>query len=183
MWKVARTVIYCSLWYGSIVSGFFLLTAPFVPLMLVCPSLFRKYVDRIFSFWEIYASASCLRPKALGLGSVLSCRKLQALLDFFGVKVVVSGDHILPSDSAILIMNHRTRLDWNFTWAAMYQACLPSVAAHKLKFILKNAIRHIPGPGEQFFAQFEIGSLMGSLERDVNVFRDIKEELCMARWA
>lgn len=44
-------------------------------------------------------------------------------------------------------MNHRTRVDWNFLWAAMYQACMPSVGCHKLKFILKDPIRHIPGPG------------------------------------
>lgn len=44
-------------------------------------------------------------------------------------------------------MNHRTRVDWNFLWAAMYQACLPNVATHRLKFVLKDPIRHIPGPG------------------------------------
>lgn len=65
----------------------------------------------------------------------------------FGVKIYVSGDHISPHESAVLVMNHRTRVDWNFLWAAMYQACLPSVGCHKLKFILKDPIRHIPGPG------------------------------------
>lgn len=45
-------------------------------------------------------------------------------------------------------MNHRTRVDWNFLWAAMYQACLPSIATHRLKFVLKDPIRHIPGPGK-----------------------------------
>lgn len=45
-------------------------------------------------------------------------------------------------------MNHRTRVDWNFLWAAMYQACMPDIACHRLKFILKDPIRHIPGPGE-----------------------------------
>lgn len=73
----------------------------------------------------------------------------QALLKLFGVKILVSGDHISPYESAILVMNHRTRVDWNFLWAAMYQACLPSVATHRLKFILKDPIRHIPGPGNR----------------------------------
>lgn len=68
-------------------------------------------------------------------------------MEVFGMKVVVSGDHILPDDSSIMIMNHRTRVDWNFLWGAMYQSCMPRVAAHKLKFVLKDPIRHIPGPG------------------------------------
>ncbi|XP_014204206.1 lysocardiolipin acyltransferase 1-like isoform X2 [Copidosoma floridanum] len=68
-------------------------------------------------------------------------------MEVFGMKVVVSGDHVRPNDSAILVMNHRTRVDWNFLWGAIYQACMPSVAEHKLKFILKDPIRHIPGPG------------------------------------
>lgn len=79
----------------------------------------------------------------------------QALMEFFGVKVVVSGDHILPDDSAILVMNHRTRVDWNFLWGAMYQACMPNVAAHKLKFVLKDPIRHIPGPGIRINQSFD----------------------------
>lgn len=68
----------------------------------------------------------------------------------FGVKIYVSGDHISPHESAVLVMNHRTRVDWNFLWAAMYQACMPNVACHRLKFILKDPIRHIPGPGKAF---------------------------------
>jgi lysocardiolipin and lysophospholipid acyltransferase len=73
--------------------------------------------------------------------------EFQALLNVLGVKIYVSGDHISPYESAVLVMNHRTRVDWNFLWAAMYQACMPSIACHKLKFILKDPIRHIPGPG------------------------------------
>ncbi|KAG7204896.1 hypothetical protein KM043_005292 [Ampulex compressa] len=91
-----------------------------------CPPRFRKCGDLLFSCWELYPTA---------------------LLKAFGVKVFVSGDHISPDESAVLVMNHRTRVDWNFLWAAMYQACLPSIASHKLKFVLKDPIRHIPGPG------------------------------------
>lgn len=80
-------------------------------------------------------------------------------MELLGIKIVVSGDHISPDDSAILVMNHRTRVDWNFLWGAMYQACLPRIAAHKLKFILKDPIRHIPGPGIcKFLFQFVIES-------------------------
>nr|CAD7598569.1 unnamed protein product [Timema genevievae] len=69
-----------------------------------------------------------------------------ALLEcILGTKIVVTGDSILPQEAALLVMNHRTRLDWNFLWAAMFHACQPM--AHRLKFVLKASIRHLPGPG------------------------------------
>ncbi|XP_011310828.1 lysocardiolipin acyltransferase 1 [Fopius arisanus] len=119
-------IIYCALWYGSIVAGFLFIACPLLPLLILSPPKFRKCGDLLFSYWELYPTA---------------------LLELFGVRVIVSGDHISPDESAILVMNHRTRVDWNFLWAAMYQACMPNIAAHKLKFILKDPIRHIPGPG------------------------------------
>ncbi|XP_001603121.2 lysocardiolipin acyltransferase 1 [Nasonia vitripennis] len=121
-----RGMLYCAMWYGSILSGFLFIACPMLPLLLISPPTFRKCGELLFSCWEMYPTA---------------------LMEFFGMKVVVSGDHILPNDSAILVMNHRTRVDWNFLWGAMYQACMPNIAAHKLKFILKEPIRHIPGPG------------------------------------
>ncbi|KAK0095490.1 hypothetical protein PV326_008196 [Microctonus aethiopoides] len=118
--------LYCALWYGSIVAGFLFIACPLLPLLLLSPPRFRKCGDLLFSCWELYPTA---------------------LLEMIGVRVIISGDHISPNESAIMVMNHRTRVDWNFLWAAMYQACMPSIAAHKLKFILKDPIRHIPGPG------------------------------------
>ncbi|XP_011501073.1 PREDICTED: lysocardiolipin acyltransferase 1-like isoform X2 [Ceratosolen solmsi marchali] len=126
MQRTLRGLLYCSMWYASILSGFFIIACPLLPLLLISPPTFRKCGELLFSCWEMYPTV---------------------LMKFLGVKVIVSGDHILPNDSAILVMNHRTRVDWNFLWGAMYQACMPNVAAHKLKFILKDPIRHIPGPG------------------------------------
>ncbi|XP_066592498.1 lysocardiolipin acyltransferase 1-like isoform X2 [Prorops nasuta] len=119
-------IIYCALWYGSILSGFLMIACPLLPLLILSPIKFRKCGDFLFSCWELYPAA---------------------LLHTFGIKIAVSGDHIHPNESAVLIMNHRTRVDWNFLWAAMYQACLPSIGQHKLKFVLKDPIKHIPGPG------------------------------------
>lgn len=67
----------------------------------------------------------------------------------FGTKIIVSGDEILPGESSLLVMNHRTRLDWNFLWGAMFYASRRP--AHRLKFVLKAPIRHTPGPGKYFF--------------------------------
>ncbi|KAH0539787.1 lysocardiolipin acyltransferase 1-like [Cotesia glomerata] len=126
MRQLAYGILYCAFWYGSIAAGFLFIACPLLPILILSPPTFRKCGDLLFSCWELYPTA---------------------LLEMIGVKVIISGDHVLPNESAILVMNHRTRVDWNFLWAAMYQACMPNIAAHKLKFILKDPIRHIPGPG------------------------------------
>lgn len=78
-----------------------------------------------FSMWEMY-------PVAL-------------MKVIFGTDIILSGDVIDAADQALVIMNHRTRLDWNFLWGCMFHASRPS--AHRLKMVLKSPIRHAPGPG------------------------------------
>lgn len=63
----------------------------------------------------------------------------------FDTRFIITGDHINPFDGALLIMNHRNRLDWNFLWGGMYYSAEPP--AHKLKMVLKSAIRHVPFAG------------------------------------
>ncbi|KAL1122108.1 hypothetical protein AAG570_003514 [Ranatra chinensis] len=120
-----RGVLYCFLWYMSILCGFIMLCCPMLPILLVNHKAYRHVMDLIFAMWELY-------PVAL----------MEVL---FGTKIVISGDAIYPWERSILVMNHRTRLDWNFLWGAMYYATTPP--AHRLKFILKAPIRHTPGPG------------------------------------
>lgn len=64
----------------------------------------------------------------------------------FGTQIVVSGDRISSRECSLLVMNHRTRLDWNFLWGLMFYAAEPP--SHRLKFVLKAPIRHTPGPGK-----------------------------------
>lgn len=46
-------------------------------------------------------------------------------------------------------MNHRTRTDWNFMWPTVYHCVIGSGRyKHPTKFVLKDIIRHIPGPGK-----------------------------------
>lgn len=109
----------------------------------------------------------------------------------FGTKICVYGDFIDPEETSIIVMNHRTRVDWNYLWLCMYHASrkpnnkksettgrvsngklpyqngglhvqkkgcdlnprgLLSVLKvlnqdSRLKYVLKDEIRHIPGPG------------------------------------
>ncbi|XP_050435656.1 lysocardiolipin acyltransferase 1-like isoform X2 [Adelges cooleyi] len=120
-----RGFAYIGLWYLSIASGFLVLCCPMTPLMFACPQVFRYAIGVVHSAWEMYPTI------------------LMRLL--FKTRFVVTGDLINPLDGALLIMNHRNRLDWNFLWAGMYYGTEPK--AHKLKMVLKSAIRHVPFAG------------------------------------
>lgn len=69
----------------------------------------------------------------------------QALLELvFGVKVVITGDGFIPGERSVIIMNHRTRLDWMFLWC-----CLLRYSYLRLeKICLKAALKAVPGFGE-----------------------------------
>ncbi len=49
--------------------------------------------------------------------------------------------------SSIIIMNHRTRLDWLFYFCILYRLN----ALSKIKIILKDVLKKIPGPGNLCF--------------------------------
>lgn len=68
----------------------------------------------------------------------------QALLELvFGVKVIITGDGFVPSERSLIIMNHRTRLDWMFLWC-----CLLRHSYLRLeKICLKAALKAVPGFG------------------------------------
>ncbi|XP_065344768.1 lysocardiolipin acyltransferase 1-like isoform X2 [Cloeon dipterum] len=120
-----RGVTFCLLWYFSILAGFYLLYCPLLPLLVLSPRHYRAFTEIIFGAWETY-------PTAL----------MEIMM---GTKIVVVGDKVDPEDRALIVMNHRTRLDWNYLWAAMFHGCHPP--SHRLKFVLKSAVRHFPGPG------------------------------------
>lgn len=63
-------------------------------------------------------------------------------------EVQVTGDAIQAGETSLIVMNHRTRTDWNFLWPAAYHSTIgPGRFKHSTKFVLKDVIRHIPGPG------------------------------------
>ncbi|KAL7296346.1 hypothetical protein TKK_0010360 [Trichogramma kaykai] len=121
-----KAAFHISLMYLSTVSAFAFFACPLYWTLLVYPPLYHRIIEWIVSYWELYPVA---------------------LMGIFGPKVLVSGDRIVATEPAILIMNHRTEVDWMFWWCGTYQACLPRVAVHRLKFILKEPLKHIPGPG------------------------------------
>lgn len=78
-----------------------------------------------------------------------------------------------PDEKTIIVMNHRTRVDWNYVWIALYHAskdpsrtevCICKENASnrtnndvldllaggksKIKFVLKDELKGVPGMGE-----------------------------------
>ncbi|KJH52368.1 Acyltransferase [Dictyocaulus viviparus] len=63
----------------------------------------------------------------------------------FGAKVHVRGDRIDHSKPAIIIMNHRTRLDWLYFWNALYT--MDPWLCTSEKITLKGILKYLPGAG------------------------------------
>lgn len=96
---------------------------PFLPLMFVNPSWYRWINNRLVATWLTL-------PVAL-------------LETMFGVKVIITGDAFVPGERSVIIMNHRTRMDWMFLWN-----CLMRYSYLRLeKICLKASLKSIPGFG------------------------------------
>lgn len=120
--------LYCFCCYFTILAGYFCLYCPLLPVLFISNKLYRCITDIIFTFWQYYATAL--------LGFLIRC------------KIEVTGDAINADETAILVMNHRTRTDWNFLWPALYHAIEgKNKYKYSTKFMLKDMIRHVPGPG------------------------------------
>ena len=63
----------------------------------------------------------------------------------FGVKIVVTGDKVPKGENAVIIMNHRCRLDWLFFWSVVARY---GELKHE-KIIMKHELKHVPGAGER----------------------------------
>ncbi|KAB0791403.1 hypothetical protein PPYR_03203 [Photinus pyralis] len=120
--------VYFILWYSSILAGYAGLFCPLLPILLISNKLYRYLTDVLFTFWQSY-------PTVL----------LEVLC---GCDVQILGDPIKANETSLLIMNHRTRTDWNFLWPAVFHSTHGfSRYKYPTKFVLKDIIRHIPGIG------------------------------------
>ncbi|XP_062503636.1 lysocardiolipin acyltransferase 1-like isoform X2 [Corticium candelabrum] len=59
------------------------------------------------------------------------------------MKVVVTGDRLAWNEGCVIVMNHRTQMDWILLWNLL--ARFGDV--RRCKIILKNSLRRFPGPG------------------------------------
>lgn len=109
--------------YTTSLVGTVVIMGPTLLLLWLQPRWFRWVNDRLICIWL------CLPPALLEL--------------MFGVKVVVTGDTPPKSENAIIIMNHRCRLDWMFYWSVVARH---GELKHE-KIIMKHELKHVPGPG------------------------------------
>ncbi|TKR89341.1 hypothetical protein L596_013462 [Steinernema carpocapsae] len=98
---------------------------PFVPLAFFAPRRWRFCADRFVGYWLTFPASLC---------------------DWvFGVRFHVTGDLMESKKPALIIMNHRTRLDWLFFWAALYKMDPWLLTSEKIS--LKADLKKIPGAG------------------------------------
>ncbi|CAM9850945.1 unnamed protein product [Pylaiella littoralis] len=62
---------------------------------------------------------------------------------FCRIKVKITGDHVDFGEVALIICNHRTRVDWMFLWIL----CLRQGQLSGLKIVLKESLKGVPGFG------------------------------------
>ncbi|XP_055982196.1 lysocardiolipin acyltransferase 1 isoform X2 [Sorex fumeus] len=119
-WKGIYFIL--TLFWGSFFGSIFML-GPFLPLMFISPSWYRWVNNRLVATWLTL-------PVAL-------------LETVFGVKVIITGDAFVPGERSVIIMNHRTRMDWMFLWN-----CLMRYSYLRLeKVCLKASLKSVPGFG------------------------------------
>ncbi|KAL7070783.1 hypothetical protein ACQ4LE_009965 [Meloidogyne hapla] len=98
---------------------------PLTPLAYFNPKLFRRIVDFLIGYWLVLPS------------SIVEW--------LFGVRIHVLGDGIDPKRPSLIIMNHRTCLDWLFFWCALWRI-EPSLITTE-KIVLKGEVKYLPGAG------------------------------------
>ncbi|KAM9297204.1 lysocardiolipin acyltransferase 1 isoform 2-T4 [Morus bassanus] len=155
-WKGIYFVL--ALFLGSFFGSVFML-GPFLPLMFISPAWYRWITDCIVATWLTL-------PVAL-------------LEMVFGAKVVVTGDGFVPGERSVIIMNHRTRMDWMFLWN-----CLLRYSYLRLeKICLKSSLKSIPGFGWAMqvaafvFIQRKWEDDKSHFEKMLDYFCDIREPL------
>eukprot|EP00057_Strongylocentrotus_purpuratus_P004138 XP_003728105.1 PREDICTED: lysocardiolipin acyltransferase 1-like [Strongylocentrotus purpuratus] len=97
-----------------------ILMGPMLPLMILAPQIYRRATDRCIGMWMML-------PVSL-------------LEVFYGCNFKTIGDKLVPNERSLLILNHRTRIDWLFFIACMMRQTNSS----DLKIILKSQLKNAP---------------------------------------
>uniref|UniRef100_A0A915C8L6 Phospholipid/glycerol acyltransferase domain-containing protein n=3 Tax=Parascaris univalens TaxID=6257 RepID=A0A915C8L6_PARUN len=105
--------------------GAYIITLILPILLLGKHQTWRSTMDRAISFWMIIP--------------------VTFLEYIFGVAFTVTGDPIDSEKPALVIMNHRTRLDWMYFWSAIFKINPWLMCSSKIS--LKEQLRKLPGAG------------------------------------
>ncbi|VDM92863.1 unnamed protein product [Onchocerca ochengi] len=124
-WMKIRGILFCTFIFVSAVLSSMYFLIPLLPLMFLHHTLWRRTVDRLIGFWMF-----------------MPCGLIEII---FGARITVSGSKIDHNEPALIIMNHRTCLDWLFFWNALIRIDPWLLTSQKIS--LKAIIRHLPGAG------------------------------------
>jgi len=61
-----------------------------------------------------------------------------------GTKVIVTGDSINRHEKTVVLLNHRTRLDWLYFYSVVFHSAI----LNRQKIALKSMLKWVPGLGE-----------------------------------
>lgn len=118
-------ICFCAILFFTSLFGVIFMLAPALPLVVLKRSWYRKLADEMVGLWLTL---------------------VVALLELvYEVKVKVTGDIIKRDECAVIIMNHRTRLDWLFFWTCLWRHGYTNLKHEKI--ILKHELKVYPGPG------------------------------------
>ncbi|KAF1751550.1 hypothetical protein GCK72_018104 [Caenorhabditis remanei] len=117
----------------------------FFGLAILFSALFGNYIITLFLGLPIFGKHRAWRnlmDRAISYWMTIP----MGLLEFvMGVRVRVSGDEIEFGSPALIVMNHRTRLDWMYMWCALYQVNPWLITSNKIS--LKAQLKKLPGAG------------------------------------
>uniref|UniRef100_A0A1I8AGD9 PlsC domain-containing protein n=1 Tax=Steinernema glaseri TaxID=37863 RepID=A0A1I8AGD9_9BILA len=118
-WAFGLTVLLTAIFGNYIITLF-------LPLVLLDKHVhWRRLMDRAISFWMMIP---------------------MTFLEFiFGVRYRVTGDFVDFEKPALIIMNHRTRLDWMYLWSALFKMNPWLLTSSKIS--LKEQLKSLPGAG------------------------------------
>lgn len=136
--------------YLTSLSGTLYMLFPYLPLLLVNRKLFHRLSDFSLNIWFSLSVVS------FGFQFLYYLRRnnLKNTVFYFkyllervcGIRIFIHNSKINKFDfstkSSIVVMNHRTRLDWLFYFCVLYRMN----ALSNIKIILKDGLKKIAGP-------------------------------------
>mmetsp|Transcript_24263 Transcript_24263/g.38271 ORF Transcript_24263/g.38271 Transcript_24263/m.38271 type:complete len:142 (+) Transcript_24263:3-428(+) len=129
--------------------------APTLPLLFIpvesARTFYRKWNSLIAACWF---SASCF-----------------SLERWCGIKLKFDGDSLPFGENCLIISNHRTRIDWMFLWCL----CLRYGQLSKLKIVLKEPLKSLPGFGWAMQMFLFIFLKRNDRKRDIEHIRNVLE--------
>lgn len=97
---------------------------PAIPLIFLNRRLYFRWCSKAMGYYLLMAT--CL------------------LEDLLGIKIVITGDDLInDKQRSMILLNHRTRLDWMFIWMLHSRFQI----LKQLKIVLKSDLKRVPGPG------------------------------------